>query len=86
MYLCSTSNLLEPQPFFLLQLQRLEWLQSYSHLLIAKSKCNAQCCRFQLGIVPEMYSQKACHVACRNALFFLCQQTSLVIARCIRTV
>ena len=56
-FLWSTPSLLEPQPFFLLQLQRLEWLQSHSHLLIAKSKCNAQCCRFQLGTVPEMHSQ-----------------------------
>ncbi len=85
MFLWSTSNLLEPQPFFLLQLQRLEWLQSYSHLLIAKSKCNAQCCRFRLGKFPEMLSQMLAtslvemHSVCLSAY-------PLVIARCIRIV
>ena len=69
-------------PFFLLQLQKLEWLQSYLHLLIAKSKCTAQCYRFRLGTFPKTLSH-AGNIPCRDAL---CQHASLVAARSICVV
>lgn len=69
---------------FLLQSQRLEWLQSYSHPLVAKSKCNAQCCCFRLGTVPEMHSKLLfISLVKMHSFCCTCQHKSLVIATCI---